>query len=150
MRIHPKDVLLVSTQFLLFILYTIDLDWSLGVSHILKMVSLMIATIGLLIVIIAILQLNKNLSPFPTPKTHSVLLQNGLYKVIRHPIYSGLILIFFGYGVSKDSGYKIIIATLLFILFHFKTQYEEKQLQNKFPEYQSYKSKTNKFFPYLL
>ena len=149
MRIHPKDVLLVSTQFLLFILYTIDFDWSLGGSHWLRIISLIISIIGLLLVIIAILQLNKNLSPFPTPKTHSVLLQNGLYKVVRHPIYSGLILMSFGYGVYQDSVYKILIATFLFILFHFKTQYEEQQLQNKFPEYQSYKSKTKKFFPYL-
>ena len=149
MRIHPKDELLVSTQFLLFILYTIDFDWSLGGSHWLRIISLIISIIGLLLVIIAILQLNKNLSPFPTPKTHSVLLQNGLYKVVRHPIYSGLILMSFGYGVYQDSVYKILIATFLFILFHFKTQYEEQQLQNKFPEYQSYKSKTKKFFPYL-
>ena len=147
MRINPKDLLLVSIQLLLFIVYSIDFDWTLGCFYWLKIAGLTIAILGLLVVILAILQLNKNLSPFPTPKDNSVLLQNGLFKLVRHPIYSGLIFLFFGYSIYKDSVYKLIITLLLLILFHYKTQYEEQQLQNKFPDYKTYKSKTGKFFP---
>ena len=147
MRINPKDILLVSTQFLLFIVFTIDLDWSLGCSHLIKMIGLVISIFGLLIVIISILQLNKNLTPFPTPKNNSVLLQNGLYKLVRHPIYTGLIYLFSGYSLYQDSLYKLIISFFLVILFHYKTRYEERLLQKKFSEYNLYKSKTGKFFP---
>lgn len=147
MRTTTKDLRLVSIQLLLFIVYSIDFDWSLGCSHWLKIVGLSISLAGLLVVILAILQLNKNLSPFPTPKDSSVLLQNGVFKLVRHPIYTGLIFLFFGYSIYKDSVFKLTITLLLIILFHNKTQYEEKQLQIKFPEYRTYKSKTGKFFP---
>ncbi len=149
MRIYPKDLVLVSIQLLLLILYAVDCNWSLGVSHWAKIISLIIAISGLMVVLIAIVQLNRNLSPFPTPKKKAILLQTGLYKIVRHPIYSGLIVFFFGYGFYKDSGYKIIVAVLFVVLFHFKTRYEEQQLQNKFKDYQSYKVKTYKFFPFF-
>lgn len=147
MKIKYKDLLFVSIQFILFALFTTDFDWSLGFSHWFRILNLFFSIIGLLIVILSILQLNKNLSPFPTPKDTSVLLENGLYKFIRHPIYSGIVLMLWGYSLYKDSWYKIGITLLLLLLFHFKTQYEEQQLQNKFKNYKAYKSKTGKFFP---
>lgn len=147
MRIHPKDKILVSIQFILFSCYAIDFNWSLGFSHLLKYIGASFAIIGLAISLIAILQLNKNLSPFPTPKENAVLLENGLYKFVRHPIYSGLLFLFFGLGFYKDSPYKLIISSFLLILFYFKTQYEENQLKKKFANYSVYKKKVGRFFP---
>lgn len=149
MRIKPKDKLLVGSQFVLFLIFTIDFDWSLGCFHSVKTISLLVSIIGFLILVLALLQLNKNLSPFPTPKDKAVLVQNGLYKYARHPIYSGIILLFFGYSIYQDSVYKLGISILLLLLFHFKTQYEEQLLQQKFKDYNAYKSKTGKFFPKL-
>jgi protein-S-isoprenylcysteine O-methyltransferase Ste14 len=146
MRINPKDLLLVSIQLLLFIVYSIDFEWLLGYSYWLKIVGLTIAILGLLVVILAILQLNKNFSPFPTPKHNSVLLQNGLFKLVRHPIYTRLIFHFFGYRIYQDSKYKLINTLLLIILFHYKTKYEDKQLQNKFPDYKHTNPKQVSFF----
>lgn len=147
MRIHLKDKVLVSTQFVLFGCYTIDFDWSLGFSLSFKLLGLSFAIIGIIISLLAVLQLNKNLSPFPTPKENAVLLENGLYKFVRHPIYSGLLLLSYGFGIYVDSIYKLVISSLLLMLFYFKTNYEEKQLERKFPEYSSYKQKVGRFFP---
>ena len=147
MRIHPKDKVLVSIQFVLFVCYTIDFDWSLGFSLFLKLIGLSFAIIGLVISLLAVLQLNKNLSPFPTPKENAVLLENGLYKFVRHPIYSGLLLLFCGYGIYVDSIYKLLISSLLLVLFYFKTNYEESLLEKKFSDYSKYKLKVNRFFP---
>ena len=71
MRINPKDILLVSTQFLLFIVFTIDLDWSLGCSHLIKMIGLIVS---LLLIVLSILRLYKKTYSFLTFKTHNVLL----------------------------------------------------------------------------
>lgn len=146
MKINLKDILFVSIQLLLFIIYTFNFKWSFAFSNPTKFIGLILAIIGFLIVLSAILQLNKNLSPFPTPKNNSVLIQNGLYKFVRHPIYSGIILLFLGYGIYQDSIFKLLITFLLFILFYFKTNYEENQLQKKFPEYTLYKKKVGRFF----
>lgn len=150
MNVNPKDQILVSIQFLLFLVFTVNIDWSLGLySPRLKNCGLIVSIFGLIIILLSVLQLNKNLSPFPTPKNNAVLVQNGLFKLVRHPIYSGIILVVIGYSVYKDSLYKGIISMLLLILFHFKTKYEEQKLSEKFPNYQSYKKKTGKFFPRL-
>jgi protein-S-isoprenylcysteine O-methyltransferase Ste14 len=96
-----------------------------------------------------LLQLNKNISPFPTPKDSASLLRNGLYKFMRHPIYTGIILLFSGYSVYQNSFYKLLVSVVLVILFYLKSNYEEQRLQEKFPDYKRYKSKTGRFFPWI-
>jgi protein-S-isoprenylcysteine O-methyltransferase Ste14 len=112
-------------------------------------IGLLIAVFGGMIIILALLQLNKNLSPFPTPKEDATLLQNGLYKYMRHPIYTGIILFLAGYGVYQNSLYKLLILLLLVILFYLKSNYEEQRLEQKFPDYKLYRNKTGRFFPWI-
>jgi protein-S-isoprenylcysteine O-methyltransferase Ste14 len=147
MKINSKDIVLVSIQLVFFVLYTIPSSWSLSFFSWFKTVGLVTAIVGFVILTLALLQLNKNLSPFPTPKDSAVLIQNGLYAWVRHPIYTGIIILFFGYGIYQDSLFKLLIAFCLWILFYFKTQYEELQLQRKFPEYAVYKKITGRFLP---
>lgn len=68
-------------------------------------IGLFVSVWGLLIFSLALLQLNKYLSPFPTPKNSAVLIQLGLYKWVRHPIYSGIIFMLMGYAVYQTSIY---------------------------------------------
>lgn len=147
MRIRLKDKLLVSIQFLFFGCYILDFGWSLGLSLFFKMVGLFFAIFGIIISSLAVLQLNKNLSPFPTPKENAVLLENGLYKYSRHPIYSGLLFLFFGYGIYTDSIYKLMVSFFLLLFFYFKSNYEEHLLENKFQKYTIYKQRVGRFFP---
>ena len=112
-------------------------------------IGLLIAVFGGIIIILALLQLNKNLTPFPTPKNNTILLQNGLYKYMRHPIYTGIIFLFTGYSMYQNSFYKLGISLLLVILFYFKSNYEEQRLEQKFPDYKLYKNKIGKFFPWI-
>lgn len=105
--------------------------------------------LGAFIIVFAVLQLNINLSPFPSPLADSKLIETGVYKFIRHPIYAGLILAFFGYAIVDDSGYKLLISVGLLIWFYFKSRYEENLLIEKFPEYLEYKKRSGRFFPGL-
>lgn len=148
MTIKRKDYLFVTIQFILFFCFIFDLNWSMKLGLGLQKLGLWFNVLGGLIIILALLQLNKNLSPFPTPKNNTTLLQNGLYKYIRHPIYTGIIIFFTGHSVYQNSLYKLAISLLLVVLFHFKSNYEEQRLEQKFPNYKLYKSKTRKFFPW--
>jgi len=149
MKINSKDIVLVSIQLVLFILFTIPVSGSLEFLSWFKNVGLIATIIGFIVLAIAILQLNKNLSPFPTPKADAVLIQNGLYTWVRHPIYSGILIMFFGYGIYQASLYKLFITLIIWILFYFKTQYEELQLKQKFPDYSNFKQSRGRFFPNL-
>jgi len=144
-----KDYLFVIIQFILFFCFIFDFNWSLKLGLAIQKTGFLLAIFGAIIIILALLQLNKNLSPFPSPKNNTALLQNGLYKYIRHPIYTGIILFFTGYSVYQNSFYKLGISMLLLVLFYFKSNYEEQRLGQKFPDYKLYKSKTEKFFPWI-
>lgn len=142
-----KDYLFVSIQFLLFGLYAFDFLPSFDLPQSLKMLGLVVAIIGFIISALSVLQLNKNLTVFPTPKTDSELITFGMYKLSRHPIYTGLILFTFGYAFYKVSFLKLVIAFVLLLLFYFKTKYEEQQLLQKFSDYKEYQKKVNRFSP---
>lgn len=104
---------------------------------------------GILIVVGAILQLNRSLSPFPTPKDGGKLVHNGLYHYFRHPIYSGISWGALGFSFATDSGSRLILSICLFVLFTFKSNYEEERLLQTYPEYRQLMNRTWKFFPKL-
>nr|MBC7613421.1 isoprenylcysteine carboxylmethyltransferase family protein [Pseudopedobacter sp.] len=115
----------------------------------LNYLGLLIAIAGLIILVLALLQLNKNISPFPTPKANSELVTNGLYSWMRHPIYSGILLFVFGYAIYSQIEFRFLISVALLFLFYFKSSYEEKLLKEKFPDYTNYQHQTRRFFPFI-
>lgn len=147
MQANKKDYLFVFLQLLLFIAYVFNVDGSLKLFNSLKTSGIFLFLLGGILLLISLLQLNKNLSPFPTPKVDGALIQTGLYKYIRHPIYTSILILFIGYSFYQNSIYKLAITLLLGVLFYFKSKYEEKQLAIKFPEYLAYKNRTGRFFP---
>lgn len=108
-----------------------------------------LAVVGLAIIAISVLQLNKNLSPFPTPKKEGQLITSGLYAIVRHPIYLGILVSFSGYAIYSGSVMRMVITILLGFLFHYKSTYEEELLTQKFEAYQIYQKKTKKIFPFV-
>lgn len=110
---------------------------------------IILTLLGIVILTKALIDLNKHLSPFPTPKQSAQLITSGIYKNIRHPIYSGILALTYGIGLATHSGYRLIIATTLFVLFIFKSRYEETLLIKKYKDYSQYKETTGAFFPSL-
>jgi protein-S-isoprenylcysteine O-methyltransferase Ste14 len=147
MKPTTKDYLYVTVQFLLFLAYLLEV--SLPDLHhlvILRTVGSALSIAGVLVLLLALLQLNRNLSPFPTPKSNAELIRTGLYKYIRHPIYTGILLTVFGYALHEASLYKLLIASCLLLLFYLKSSYEEKRLLEVYPEYEEYRATTGRFF----
>ncbi|GGE43436.1 methyltransferase family protein [Psychroflexus planctonicus] len=145
-----KDWVYVSIQLVFFVLYFQDFDvvkWE--VSNDFKILFQLIAGMGLLWSILAVLSMNSLVSPFPSPKDGMQLQTNGVYAFSRHPIYSGILILFYAWGIAYASEYKIAIGFLFHVFIYFKAFYEEELLQQKFPEYKAYKKKTGMFFPKL-
>ncbi len=143
-----KDVVYVGTQLALFILYAFC-NGSIVVGYELRSVGLGMSTVGLLIILISILQLNKSLRPFPSPKEGGELITTGLYSVVRHPIYLGIIILFSGYSIFSASWIRLVVTVLLALLFDFKSKYEEDLLVQKFSSYKTYQKSTNRIIPFI-
>ena len=142
-----KDILFVGIQAFLFVLYFFSPLGKVSLGVAIMYIGLVLSITGLCIIVLAILQLNKNLTPFPTPKEGGALIKSGLYKYVRHPIYSGIILLTIGFGIYSGSIWRLIIALALWILFYYKSMYEEGLLMKHFDEYDEYRKRTGRFFP---
>lgn len=102
---------------------------------------------GIVIVVMGILNLNDNLSPFPSPRKNAVLIQNGIYKYVRHPIYLGILLGMYSYALYAASIDKFLITVLINIVFYFKSSYEEELLVSRYKSYAEYQKLTGRFWP---
>jgi protein-S-isoprenylcysteine O-methyltransferase Ste14 len=79
------------------------------------------------------------------------LVNDGLYRIVRHPLYSSIILMFFGASISYINFYSWLSVVFIFIPFmYYRAKQEEKLLSDVFPEYAEYRRKTGMFFPKLI
>lgn len=108
-----------------------------------------ICILGLLLSFIAALRLGKNLTPLPCPKDDSQLIQLGLYRFVRHPIYSGVLLVGFGWLLIYPYALILLYLAALIIFFEFKIKLEERWLLEKFPTYAEYCKKVKKLIPWV-
>ncbi len=104
---------------------------------------------GILLAAAGSVKLGRNLTPLPIPKKHATLVVTGVYRLVRHPIYSGITLMAFGWGMWLNSWLTVGYALLLFVFFDIKSRYEERLLAEKFPEYAAYRKNVKKLIPYI-
>jgi len=148
--IPRKDYLLVIIQFCLFGVFAfLNFNVSFLENFTAKLCGYLLVSIGLLTIFFAFLQLNTNLSPFPSPKKSAVLVTSGMFNIVRHPIYAGIFGLMLGLSLIFADGFKLLIAILVYLFFLYKSNYEEHLLTKAFPEYEIYKSSVGRFLPKL-
>lgn len=70
------------------------------------------------------------------------LITSGIYRKIRHPMYSGFILWSVGFPVIWGAVFSFILSFLFVGNILYWRYLEEKELQERFPEYNAYKRTT--------
>jgi len=95
------------------------------------------------------LHLGRNLTPFPRPRADAVLVRSGAYRIVRHPIYGGLILMAFGWALWVHGGLTLLYALALLVLLDVKTRHEERWLVAKFDDYRDYQRRVRRLVPFL-
>lgn len=106
-----------------------------------------ICILGLLLSLIAALNLGKNLTPLPCPRDGGELVQVGLYRIVRHPLYFGVLLVAFGWLLIYPHLFVLIYVICLCGFFDIKTRREEIWLLERFPNYSDYQTKVKKLIP---
>jgi protein-S-isoprenylcysteine O-methyltransferase Ste14 len=91
----------------------------------------------------------ENLTALPYPRDESTLVVTGPYRLVRNPIYSGLIFGAFGYALWVNGWLTLGYALLLFIFFDIKSRKEERWLAEKFPDYGAYQRRVRKLIPWV-
>ena len=139
------ELILVFLQFFMISLHFIQ--WELlpkkqiiQVTPISYFMGILIIIIAFIIMLVAIKDLGRNLSPFPRPINNSNLVTTGIYRFTRHPMYYSLIFISFGVFITKLSIYYLFLSISLGLIIKFKIALEEQYLNNKFKNYLLYKN----------
>jgi len=104
------------------------------------LVGFLIIIVAFLILLFAIKDLGRNLSPFPRPKNNSNLVTTGIYRFTRHPMYYSLIFLSIGIFITKLSFYYLFLSIILSLIIKFKIALEDQYLNNKFKNYLLYKN----------
>jgi len=139
------EIILVFLQFFIISLHFFKWEFIsqkqiIQVSPLSYLVGFLIIIIALIILLVAIKDLGKNLSPFPRPINNSNLVTTGIYRFTRHPMYYSLIFISFGIFITKLSIYYLFLSISLVLIIKFKIALEEQYLNNKFKNYLLYKN----------
>jgi len=95
---------------------------------------------GLLIAVLSVADLGSDsLSPFPKPTTSGSLKTTGIYAQMRHPMYTGLLMIMLGLSVSTNSADRLLLTGFLYYLIEVKSDKEEIFLMEEYGnEYKAY------------
>ena len=139
------EIILVFLQFFIIILHFLKWEF-IPEKQIIKVTpfsyfaGFLIIIIAFIILLVAIKDLGRNLSPFPRPINNSNLVTTGIYRFTRHPMYYSLIFISIGVFIIKLSIYYLFLTISLALIIKFKIALEEKYLMNKFKNYLLYKN----------
>lgn len=86
----------------------------------------------------------------PEVKSNAIFIKKGPYKIIRNPMYFGLITFFGAVVLNDHKPINLFFYIMLCIVLVMKIQMEETFLQKRFGvTYQEYKKTTYRLFPYI-
>jgi len=105
--------------------------------------------VGILFIAAGLVALGEALTPFPAPRAQAGLRTRGIYAVVRHPIYSGLIFVSLGWALWWQSVFAILFSIVVFAFFDRKAADEERRLTTQFAAYAQYRKRTRKLIPLL-
>lgn len=128
--------LLVAVQFALFVLLVV-LPWrvapaDLSTSNPLIWLGVALIVAGLVVALAGLTRLGSALSANPVPLPAAGLRTSGVYAVVRHPIYSGILLSAIGFTVAVGSWWQVVVTVGLGVLFTGKSRWEDAMLAEEY------------------
>lgn len=87
-----------------------------------------------------------NWSVFPQPVPHARLITSGPYGLVRHPMYSVVLLIAMALVIHNQTLSALLSWVLLIAILRVKAGYEEALLQERFEHYAGYMRRVKRRF----
>lgn len=115
-----------------------------------SLVAVLLAVAGLVITLWARVVLGRNWSGSITHKENHELVEGGPYRFVRHPIYTGMLLMVAGTAVARGTADAAASIALFAAVHIWKLSQEEALMTRYFPDsYPAYRERTKALIPFL-
>jgi len=155
-KVHKVKIKEKESFWVILVVNTICLGIILGefiklrpATNVYSYIGVVMILIGGLIRIYARKQLNRFFSFEVVIQKDHKLIKKGLYKYVRHPMYLGMLFLFFGLAIALNSFYGVLALIVFFIpALLYRISAEEGLLMKEFGnQYLDYMEKTKKLIP---
>jgi protein-S-isoprenylcysteine O-methyltransferase Ste14 len=124
-------------------------EWPGSVRRPLSVLGIAVALLGIGLAVWAYRSLGRSFTTYPTPPAGGERVEAGPYRLARHPLYGGGILLFAGVSFAFSISALVLTAALA-VLWRAKSAVEERELVARFPDYAVYRVATPRhFLPFL-
>ncbi|MCL4363931.1 isoprenylcysteine carboxylmethyltransferase family protein [Patescibacteria group bacterium] len=145
MNSKAKSIIFVLLQFVfgIYLLATTNI-------HKLSLLSSGLIFAGLVLGLWAIYTMKKSvLRITPDVDKKARLVEDGPYRLIRHPMYSSLLTAGLGLLLMNVSLIRLLVYIFLIVDLMMKLSFEEKLLEKHFKDYAAYKKNTKRIIPFF-
>jgi protein-S-isoprenylcysteine O-methyltransferase Ste14 len=123
--------------------------WAREARWVTTLLGVLLAVAGLALAAKGLVDLKSALTPLPRPRDGAELVETGVYGLVRHPIYGGIVMAGIGWGMFAASPAAIALALVLLGFFRLKSGREEAWLRERYPAYTAYATRTRRMLPFV-
>ena len=152
----PRGEWYVAAQFVLFALVAFGPRtlpgwhaWGPPISSFTSALGGVLFAVGAGLLIASAARIGAKLSPFPHPRDGAPLHVSGPFRLVRHPMYGGGILMALGWGLWVRGWLTLAYAAALAVFFDIKARREERGMRVTYPGYAAYERRTRKLIPFV-
>lgn len=148
----PRGEGWVLVQGIVFVLagaagWTLQPDWSGTVALATAAIGAASIVVGAIVALRAGRDLGRGATALPMPSDRAALVESGVYGIVRHPTYGGVILVALGWALVRASLSALALTALLAGWLFLKSAREESWLEGRYPGYAAYRDRTGRFIP---
>ena len=106
--------------------------------------------LGGILAVLGVRSLGRGLTALPHPRDGSELVSTGVYRLVRHPIYGGLVIGALGYGLAMHAMVTAVVGSIVLLaFFRLKSAREEVWLEQRYAGYPAYRAATRRILPFI-
>jgi protein-S-isoprenylcysteine O-methyltransferase Ste14 len=112
---------------------------------------IVVALVGVVLAGDGVFRIRSHITALPAPVAGAPLVEEGSFRLARHPIYGGLVIAAFGFSIARGSIAGIAATVVLAVFFMLKSRHEEVRLEEAYPGYADYRVRVpRRMVPWVL
>ena len=115
-----------------------------------QVISWILLLLSIVVALVGFIQLVKRGKPSGSFENTSIIVANGLYRYLRHPLYASLILGTWGVALKNPDLLSLVITLAATMCYYLTARVEEEEMLDKFGDaYREYIKHTKRFLPFI-